>query len=238
MLLLVLVMSFGYRDSFTGSKQGTILAMSVDSVRIVARSRRLLVLFPALFLVFAGWMLAMTYVPLAIEQLYHGATPGTAVGIVLGIGGLVAVFVGPLMGAIADRYGHWRTLVIGLVIEVALWPLPALTHDLNSFGVTWALLNGVASGCFALSFTVLAHSAQSAVRGRVMSFAYLPVNAGGLLGPAVGAVMTQISVFAVFPASAVITLLGIGALALAWRQPDAEEVQTTPDAPEPEMVLR
>jgi MFS family permease len=234
MLLLVLLIAFGYRDTFKGSQQGSLLAMSVDSVRIVARSPRLLALFPALFLVFAGWLLATTYLPLAVERLYSGSSLGTAVGVVLGIGGLVTPFVGPLMGSIADRYGHWRTLLVGLALEVVLLPLPALTHHRYSFSVAWALLNGVASGCFALSFTVLAHSAPSAVCGRVMSFAYLPVNASGLLGPAVRAVVARASIFAVFPAAGAVTLLDVGALALARRPAPvrANEAST----PEPEAT--
>ena len=62
--------------------------------------RRLL--FPALFLLFAGWMLAYTYVPLMIAALYHGRNLGTAVGVVVGVGGLVALAVGPALGALAN----------------------------------------------------------------------------------------------------------------------------------------
>jgi len=72
---------------------------------------------------------------------------------------------------------------------------------------------------FALSFSVLSSSATSEVRGRVMSFAYLPVNIGGLIGPAIGSVLTQVSLFAVFPAAAVFTLCGLGGLVIAKRQP-------------------
>jgi len=51
-----------------------------------------------------------------------------------------------------------------------------------------------------------------------MSFAYLPVNVGGLVGPAIGSVVTQESVFVIFPLAAVMTAAGIGALILAARQ--------------------
>jgi len=163
-------------------------------------------------------MLAFTYVPLAITSLYHGENPGTAVGVVMGVGGLVTLALGPAMGALADRYGHWRTLLIGAAVEALLWPLPLVTHDLISFAVAWALINGAASGVFALSFSVLSESAAPEVRGRIMSFAYLPVNAGFMVGPAIGSLVTQRSLFAVFPLAAVLTAAGIGALVLAARQ--------------------
>lgn len=218
MLIVVLALSFGYRDTFVGSNRGPLLGMAWESVRLIWRSRRLRVLFPALFMLFAGWMLAFTYVPLVITALYKGENVGTIVGVVMGAGGLVTVFVGPLIGALADRYGLWRVLFIGAAVEVILWPLPALTRDLVLFAVAWAVLNSVASGVFALSFSVLSGSAPSEIRGRVMSFAYLPVNVGYIIGPAIGSIVTRGSLFAVFPAAAVMTALGIGALVGAYKQ--------------------
>ena len=218
MLAVIVALAFGYRDPFRGADRTPILRMAADSVRIIWRSARLRALFPALFVLFAGWMLAFTYAPRAITALYRGSEPGTAVGVVLAAGGLVTLVLSPIVGALADRFGHWRVLIIGAIVSVALWPIPALTPDLVSFAIAWAALNGVTSGVFAISFAVLSGSASSDVRGRVMSFAYLPVNVGGLVGPAIGSVVTQESVFAIFPLAAVMTAAGIGALILAARQ--------------------
>jgi MFS family permease len=107
---------------------------------------------------------------------------------------------------------------MGSIVTVVLWPLPALTHSLAAFGITWALINGVSSGVFALSFAVLARTASEKERGRVMSFAYLPVNIGTFLGPAVGSLITHSSVFAIFPAAAVLTAIGVVLLILAHGQ--------------------
>jgi hypothetical protein len=51
-----------------------------------------------------------------------------------------------------------------------------------------------------------------------MAFAYLPVNVGTLIGPALGSWLTQWGVMAVFPAAAVMTGIGWGLLLLARRQ--------------------
>ncbi len=226
MLAVILALVFGYRDDFHGTDRGPILRMAVDSVRIIGRSARLRALFPALFLLFAGWMLAFTYAPLAIESLYQGSEPNTAVGLVLGAGGLATMVLSPIVGALADRYGHWRMLMIGSVVTVALWPLPAIASGLIGFGIAWAALNGVTSGVFAISFSVLSSSASSDVRGRVMSFAYLPINVGGFIGPAIGGIVTQASVFTIFPVAAIVTALGIGTLVIAARQKvDVEPAQ-------------
>jgi DHA1 family multidrug resistance protein-like MFS transporter len=216
-LLIILGLTFGYRDAFQGTNRGPILSMALESVRIIWRSARLRALFVALFLVFAGWMLAMTYAPLAVIALYRGDEPGTAVGIVLGAGGLTALLLSPLLGIVADRFGHWRLLFVGAAVAVPLWPLPLLAPDLVWFGVAWALINGLMSAVFAISFTVLATSATSDARGRVMSFSFLPVNVGFMVGPAIGSLVTRWGILAIFPTAAVLTVLGIVVLWLAAR---------------------
>lgn len=218
MLVIILGLSFGYRDNFKGTARGPLLGMAWDSVRLILRTPRLWTLFIALFALFAGWMLAFTYVPLAVPVLYSGADVNTKIGLVMGAGGLVTLVLGPAIGALADKFGHWRVLLIGAVVMAMLWPWPALMRDWRAFAVAVALVNGVTSGVFAVSFTVLSGSAASEVRGRVMSFAYLPVNVGSLIGPALGSWLTQWGVMAVFPAAAVLTGAGWLLLLFARRQ--------------------
>jgi DHA1 family multidrug resistance protein-like MFS transporter len=220
-LLAVVIFSltFGYHDDYQGTDRGSIWKMALDSVGIITTSQRLRMLFPALFALFAGWMLAMTYVPVAVGQIYTGTDPATMVGIVLGAGGFLALVLGPALGALADKVGMWRVLIAGAVIEVLLWPLLAVFRDLNGFAVIYALVNGLGSGVFALSFSVLAASASSQVRGRVMAFAYLPVNIGVMVGPAIGSLVTKWTVFAAFPTAGILTALSIFLLVAAQRRP-------------------
>ncbi len=227
MVLIIAGLSFGYRDAFKGTARGSLLRMAWDSVRLIWQSPRLRALFAALFLLFAGWIMAMTYVPLVVAQLYTGDDLGSAVGLVLGAGGLLAIVLGPWLGALGDRYGHWRVLLIGASVTVLLWPLPALAKNLVVFGVLWAVVNGLTSGLFAMSFSLVSLSATPEVRGRVMTFAFLPANVGSFVGPAIGALITQGTVYAVFPAGAVLTLIGIRVLAFARRLPAGEAGGTT-----------
>lgn len=217
LLAVVVSLSFGYRDNYQGTDRGSLMHMAVNSVRIILKSSQLRLLFPALFLLFAGWMLAYTYVPLAITSLYTGKSPGEVIGLILGSGGLLALVISPLFGILADRAGHWRVLIIGAILGVFLWPVPALVHGLLAFGVAWSIISGLFSGVFAISFSVLANSASPEIRGRVMSFAYLPVNVGYILGPAIGSIITQKSIFSIFPAAAFITALGILALMQSYK---------------------
>jgi len=222
---VVLATSFGYRDTYRGTNRGSLRSMAWASLFIVGRSPRLRVLFLALLLLFAGWMMALTYLPLAVNSLYHGPDQGTALGWVLGAGGVTTLLCSPLMGALADRLGLWRVLLAGAALTVLLWPLPALAGDLWTFGAAWAAINGVASGVFALSFAVLSNSTPQSVRGRVMSFSYLPVNAGSVVGPFIGSLVTGLNLFIIFPTAAVLTVLGIVVLVLAHRQPMDQDAE-------------
>jgi DHA1 family multidrug resistance protein-like MFS transporter len=218
MVVVILSLTFGYSDDFRGTDRGPLLKMAADSVVLIVKDSRLQVLFPSLFVLFAGWMLALTYVPVAVGVIYTGTNLGTVVGFVMGAGGFIALFLGPLLGSLADKYGNWRVLFIGSLVTAALWPLLAVFRTLPAFSASYALVNGVSAGVFAISFSVLATSTASEIRGRVMSFAYLPVNIGVMLGPAIGAFVSRWSVFATFPVAAVLTALGIGLLVVAHRR--------------------
>ena len=220
MLGVVGMLAFGYRDGFVPpGGGGSLLRMAGDGILLIVRSPRLRTLFPALFLLFAGWMLAFIYVPLVVERLYTGPDPATTVGIVFGAGGLGVLILSPLVGAVADAYGKARTLFAGCALLAAIWSVPFFTREIVPFTVAWTVVNGLAAALFSVSFTLLSASATEATRGRVMTFAYLPANFGFVVGPAIGSVIASRDVFLVFPAAAVLTIAGLGAVMYAWRQP-------------------
>lgn len=220
-LIVILLLSFGYEDEYAPQSEpdSSIFHMAWQSLGIIWDSRRLRALFPALFLLFGGWMLAFTYIPLVVAELYQGPDQGTITGLVIGASGLTTLVLAPLLGALSDRVGGWKVLFIGSFVALLLWPLPFWTKELLPFAVLWSLLNGVVSAVFALSFTVLSSSTSSESRGRVMSFAYMPVNVGFMVGAAVGAQITQSSLFNIFPAAFIFTLLGMLLLLQAYRHP-------------------
>jgi MFS transporter, DHA1 family, multidrug resistance protein len=218
LIVVVLSLTFGYQDDFKGTDRGPLLSMAAESVRIILRSVPLRSFFPALFLVFAGGRMASTFLPVVVATLYKGQDQGTMVGLVFGAGGAVALVVGPLMGILADRFGHWRVLITGALVVSGLWLLPTITTGLVAFGAAWAVINGLSSGVTSISFMVLSNLTTREERGRVMSFSFLPANVGIILGPSIGSLVTQGSVFAVFPAAAVLTLVGSGLLWVARRR--------------------
>ena len=220
MLGVAAMLFFGYRDRFVAKTTGgSLLRMAGDGILLIVRSPRLRTLFPALFLLFAGWMLGFIYVPLVVARLYTGADPNTTVGVVLGAGGLGVLILSPLIGAIADSYGKARTLFIGCAVLAAIWTVPFFMREIVPFTIVWTVVNGLAAALFSVSFTLLSASATDETRGRVMTFAYLPANIGFVVGPAIGSVIASVDVFLVFPTAAVLTALGLVAVIFAWRQP-------------------
>jgi MFS family permease len=176
-------------------------------------------LFFALFLLYAGWMLVYSYLPVVVTSLYKGNNPATAIGIVLGAGGLLAMLLAPIFGSMADRFGYWRILMIGAAFETMLWLVPYWTRSLIPFAVITCILSGLAAAVFSISFNVLSTSAPIDIRGRVMSFAYLPVNLGFSFGPLLGSRLVGLNLFYIYPAAFLFTGFGLFVLILARRQP-------------------
>ncbi len=216
---VVLVLVVGYREAYARPiEPPRLLRSAFGGVALLVRSPRLRLLFPALLVSFAGWMLVFAYTPLAVARIHEGTDLATAIGLVLGAGGLVTLVASPAAGAIADRLGLVRTyFTLGLVAAL-LWAGPWAARDYVPFLIAWALANGVGSGLFSLSFNVLARSTTDAARARVMTFSYLPLNFGFILGPAIGTVVASADPFAIFPTAVVLELAGLLLVALALRR--------------------
>ncbi|MEA2662080.1 MAG: transporter, family, multidrug resistance protein [Chloroflexota bacterium] len=219
LVAVVVALTFGYRDAFVPSRERPpIFASAFEGLRLIWRSPRLRALFPALLVMFAGWMLTFIYLPIVVQRIHGDDGLGTAVGIALGASGLVTLVASPAIGAVADRLGHWRVLYVAAVADGILWLVPWLTRDYWPFVIAFAIVSGIGSGVFSLSFNVLASSTTDAARARVMTFAYLPVNLGFIVGPGLGAFIVSRDVFGIFPAATAFELVGVILLAYAARR--------------------
>ena len=219
MIVVVIALSFGYLDTYRGTDRSSIFQMAAQSIRVSFQAGRLRTLFFAFFLLYAGWMLVYSYLPLVVTSLYQGNNPASAIGYVLGAGGLLAIILAPVLGSLADRHGYWRILMLGAAIETLLWLVPFWIRSLIPFAIVISVIIGLAAAVFSISFVVLSTSAYPEIRGRVMSFAYLPVNIGFSMGPFVGSFLVRYDLFYIFPAAFLLTGLGLLVLDRARRQP-------------------
>ena len=110
------------------------------------------------------------------------------------------------------------TPYVSAIVDGLLWLVPWLARDYWPFVVAFAIVSGVGSGVFSLSFNVLSSSATDAARARVMTFAYLPLNLGFIVGPGLGAFLVSRDPFSIFPAATAFELAGVVLLAYAARR--------------------
>ncbi len=206
---VVIALMVGYRETPRTRTSRPILTLAIESVRIITRSPALLTLFVAQFAVGTGWMLVFTYAPLVVTSFYAGPDPGTTVGIVMAVGGLGTLLLGPLIGSTADRVGYWRALLAVVTAVIGLWMALTFVRDLGAFIPLWAVLNGVMSSVSSLAFNIVSNVVDDDARSRIMAFAYLPLNFGSFVGPALGSAITGISLYAIFPAAAVCVAIGL-----------------------------
>lgn len=216
---VVLLLTFGYRDPYVRpAEHPPLLRNALGGIALLWRSPRLAALFPALLFIFAGWMLMFIYTPLAVEHIYKGPDLATRIGIVLGAGGLVTLIASPGVGALADRFGLTRTYFLIGAINTAAWLLPWSTRDYTTFVIFFALANGTGAGLFSLSFNILSRSTTDLTRARVMTFAYLPLNLGFIVGPLIGSFVASTDPFAIFPTAIVLEVIGLVLVAYALRR--------------------
>ena len=206
---VVVALIVGYRETPRQRTRRPILTLTFESIRIITRSPALLTLFVAQFAVGTGWMLVFTYAPLVVTSMHNGPDPGTAIGIVMAVGGLGTLLLGPLIGSTADRVGYWRALLAVVTAVIGLWIALTFVRDLGTFMPFWAILNGVMSSVSSLAFNIVSNVVDDDARGRIMAFAYLPLNFGSFVGPALGSLITGISLFAIFPAAAMCMAIGL-----------------------------
>jgi MFS transporter, DHA1 family, multidrug resistance protein len=209
---VVALLALGYRDDHSTGERSSLLKMVRESVASVLFSPRVRNLLVALTLVVSGWMAAYVQVPVAISQLYVGSSLGAAIGWVMAAAGLAALVISPSMGVLAGRIGVHRVMYGGIGILVLLFPLCSVQRNIVWLAALWAVVSGASAGVFSLGTLLLADSAPFRLRGRVMSFSFVPVLLGLSLGSLIASPLIRVSVFSVFPLASVLSLLGLAAV--------------------------
>ena len=206
---VLMALLVGFREAPRPRPQQPLLAYALTSLRLIVRSPALRTLFVAQMVMGIAWMGVNTYLPLRIAALGDGNDPGTLVGIVLAAGGLGTLVASPLLGALADRIGYWRMLFAGIIVLIGLWLLATVADRLLPFMLLWAALSGANAAVSSISFNILSQIVDAEARGRIMVYAYVPLNFGSFIGPLVASLVTGQSLLALFPTAAALSVLGL-----------------------------
>jgi DHA1 family multidrug resistance protein-like MFS transporter len=147
------------------------------------------------FTVFTGFAFVLPFLPLYVRELGVETPEAAALwaGVLIGISPLVAGFLAPVWGRLADRYGHKGVAVKALVAYVALLALCAAVTRVEQLLVLRVGL-GLFGGLGPLGLAMAAAQAPREDTGRavglvqaaqILSAAIGPL-AGGLLADAIG----------------------------------------------------
>ena len=136
------------------------------------------------------------------------------IGVILAANRAVRVVSNPFVGALTDRFGGRRTLLVGLMVQavvLGLYALGIVMHRVGAFFLMGRLLHGPGSACVFIAAQALAlhaggakHGGRAAgtVRAAIVLGVPIGLACGGLLSDAVGDAATfAIAAMAVVAAS-------------------------------------
>lgn len=211
---------------------GRIVSLAFGALRGVLADpavRRIFLIFGVSYL---AAQMSRPYVPVIVELL-AGSGPGLAssIGLVAGTAALVGGIMSPLGGLIGDRIGFRPVLVTSLAGGGVVLLLMPFAPSVAALALLAVVLGAATSTVSAMVFGLLATEVPAERRSATLNLVYLPLYAAGIVGPAVGAVVTTGgSVAGPFILGGLVLLLGaVGIL--------ARQSPRTPTAPPDEDVM-
>jgi len=222
-LVLLLLISFLLQTRVHSidvvEEQKPVLGILRESLGLVIRSPRLSLLYLALTLQVAAWILVFDYLPLSVTKLSPNISAGSAVGLVLGLGGAAGILVSSTLTHFGKRFGEWGALLTMVLSGALLSILPAEANNFSQLLLLWMLISGCASTGFTLLYRVIVRSSARLNLALVLSLAILPVNGGMILGPVIGSILAVPAIREVYPAAMALNLIALVVLILASRLP-------------------
>jgi dipeptide/tripeptide permease len=153
---------------------------------------------------------------LGFSQAQKGVLTGTVV--------MILYFLPTITGAIADRYGYKRVLVMAYLIMAAGYYLMGIVE---SYAMLWAvfLLLGIGAGLFK---PVISATVRKTTDDKTASIGfgifYMIVNIGAFVGPVFAAKLREESWQWVFIMSSAVILFNLLLLILFYKEPQAERI--------------
>ena len=186
------------------------MARSVTDVR----SPQTLI-FGTVFLDLVGFGIVIPVLPLYAERF--GASP-FVVGCLLGIYSAMQCFFAPILGRLSDRIGRRPVLLVSVIGTSAGFLLMGLANSL------WLLflarvIDGVTGGNISTAQAYIADITPSEQRSRGMGLIGAAFGLGFIFGPAIGGILSRVSLAAPFLFAA--CLAAANALAIYWFLPES-----------------
>jgi MFS transporter, DHA1 family, multidrug resistance protein len=208
--MIAVVLTAFYRETFVPKETPPITKMLDDAMRAVIHTPIAATIFVISFVSNCAFFFSYPYLPVRIEEIVGGTFAPIAIGITQGLAGVTTLLGAALWGAVADRFGHRRLLVILILAVTILWLPIFAAQDIVALTVGWVLLNAVSSSVASLMITIISVNVPESKRGSILSMIYLPMNFAFIVGPFIaGFVASGIGVRYVFLVSSGLALLSL-----------------------------
>ncbi|MEP6756411.1 MAG: MFS transporter [Chthonomonadales bacterium] len=179
------------------------------AVRSVTHTPAVMRLFTVTFFMAMGLSMAQPYVPILVEQLYHGAPDKLAliIGYTFSSTGIAMAIATPLWGGIGDRVGHLPTLRLCLVAIGGALVVQAVAQVVLQVAVGRIVLGMCHGGLSALVMVLLANYAPKERRSAILTLSLVPQQLAWFAGPLLASLITLAGVRGAFWIAAVFVVI-------------------------------
>ncbi len=209
-LLIALILSVLYRESFVPQPTPPIKRMLEDALAAVVRSPVASTIFIASFVSNVAFFFSYSYLPVRMGEIVGIAAAPNAIGDMQAVAGAATLVGSALWGSIADRVGLRRLLVVLMFIVMVLWLPMYFAQRFIQVTLIWAIFNFISPSIGSLMFTIISLNVPAGKRASILSMIYLPLNVAFIVGPFFASfVATSRRVQDVFIVSAVLSLFAL-----------------------------
>ena len=172
-------------------------------------SRPLLVIFLTIFVNLVGFGIIIPLLPFYARTF--GASP-IAIGLLFASFSLAQLLASPLLGDLSDRWGRRPVLILSLIGTAVSFAMLAVAQSLAMLFAA-RIVDGLSGGNITTARAYIADITTEENRAQAYGILGAGFGLGFIVGPALGAVLSQVSYTAPIWAAAIITLV---ATVLAW----------------------
>jgi MFS family permease len=168
--------------------EGRVLELAFGAIRAVLGDPAVRRIFAVFAVSFLAAQTARPYIPILVEALV-GRGPGLAssIALVVGTASLVGAVLSPAAGALGDRIGFQRVLVVSLAALGIGLGLMTVAPTVPLLALIAVAVAGAQSTVSAMVFGLLATEVAPERRSTTLNLVYLPLYIAGIVGPAVSA---------------------------------------------------
>ena len=172
-------------------------------------SRPLLVIFLTIFVNLVGFGIIIPLLPFYAQTF--GASP-LVIGLLFASFSLSQLVAAPLLGDLSDRLGRRPILIFSLLGTVVSFAMLAVAHSLAMLFVA-RIVDGLSGGNITTARAYIADISTEENRAKAFGILGAGFGLGFIVGPALGAAFSHVSITAPIWAAAAIT---VAATILAW----------------------